>query len=861
MIRRTQLAVLLLLIVLSPGCERKPDASLVEGHNVLFVTLDTTRADRIGCYGYRSAETPALDKLAVRGTLFEQAFAQVPLTLPSHASMMTGRYPREHGVRDNGENALGTSDPTLAEIFKAHGYRTAGFVSSFVLDSQFGINRGFEEFNDDMGEHAAGGNPLSWQISGDVITDRALKWLNTESDKPFFCWVHYYDAHDPHDAPEGFDKPGRGPYDSEIAFVDSQLQRLLDWLAAKRLKERTLVVVVADHGESLGEHGEVGHTNFLYNTHVQVPMVFAHPAAIPRRKRVSTVVENIDVFWTILDVFGWEPPDGLISRSLAGVFVGAELDERSAYHETLYALNSFGWAEQRALTTARWKYISSTKPELYDRKRDPLETKNLHSSRPDEAASMLRMLRDRFDEMPVGEAVDVDLSVEARRQLVALGYLGGSSALKDTEEVFLTEGLIDPKDMIEVLKRFRMATHLMGEAEGPEDFRLAVPLLRHVVLQSPETVKFQTTLAAGLMAADMLDEALVPLRAALQLDRANAQTLVQMGEALFELGRVDESFQHFEASLEIDDESPDLHVRYAKRLQEAGRNDEAIMHCQIAIDLGPKMKRAYAQLCTLLEDPAELETATQRLAELVAEDPTDPADHFNLGLAYLRLKRAPDAIAEFRTAIEQEPLYGEAIVNLASALADQRDLDGAKVWFRKAIELDGFEANGYHGLGVVARREKKLSEAIGYYEKAVVADPAFAPAMDELPVLYVGQRRFADAIRVLQLGYKADPQHVPTLNALGQLLATCQDDAVRDGATAVRVLEHAAKLTAQRDPMILANLGAAYAEIGSFDEATAVAKRGLLLLSQIDGQDRLISKIRGQIELFKLKKPFHDPGL
>src|SRR3990172_4504767 len=221
------------------GCERKPDtpavAGKLTGQNVLLITLDTTRADRLGCYGYKPARTPALDALAARGTLFENAFAQVPLTLPSHCSIMTGRYPREHGVRLNGRNALGPAHPTLAGIFKEHGYDTAAFVASFVLDSRFGLERGFDTYSDDMGEVTFKTQPLEWQQPADVVTDRAIAWLDVEKDRPFFCWVHYYDPHQPYVPPQHVMKPELEPYDGELAFVDTQVKRLLDWFEAARL--------------------------------------------------------------------------------------------------------------------------------------------------------------------------------------------------------------------------------------------------------------------------------------------------------------------------------------------------------------------------------------------------------------------------------------------------------------------------------------------------------------------------------------------------------------------------------------------------------------------------------------------------
>jgi arylsulfatase A-like enzyme len=275
-------ASLILVFFALEGCGRHCGRGSLAGDNLLLITLDTTRADRLGCYGYSGAATPALDALARRGTLFENALAQVPMTLPSHATLVTGRYPRELGIRNNAQAALGRDHPTLGTVFKGRGYRTAAFVAAFVLDSRYGLDQGFEVYDDDVGEGVL-------MRRANEVTDRALAWLHEVKEQPFFAWIHYFDPHLPYEPPEAFRGVGADPYDGEIAFVDSEVKRLMEWLEAERLPDRTLVVVAGDHGESFGEHGEHGHAMFLYRTNLRVPLILAHPRLGKGGARVAEV--------------------------------------------------------------------------------------------------------------------------------------------------------------------------------------------------------------------------------------------------------------------------------------------------------------------------------------------------------------------------------------------------------------------------------------------------------------------------------------------------------------------------------------------------------------------------------------------
>lgn len=272
--------------------------------NVLLITLDTTRADRLGCYGYAKAETPALDRLAAQGVRFTRAFAQAPLTAPSHTCMLTGLCPPEHGVRDNGRSKLPENVPTLAESFRQRGYRTAAFLANFVLDRRFGLDRGFETYDDRM--TVVGKFASAQENPANVVCDRALAWLGENTVRGFFCWVHFYDPHDPYAPPEPFKSRLQDPYDGEIAFMDSQIQRLLEFLDRRGLSDRTLVIVCGDHGQSFGEHEERGHGILVYKATMLVPLMVRMPGRILPGLD-DRVARPVDIPATVAEVLKWRP--------------------------------------------------------------------------------------------------------------------------------------------------------------------------------------------------------------------------------------------------------------------------------------------------------------------------------------------------------------------------------------------------------------------------------------------------------------------------------------------------------------------------------------------------------------------------
>ena len=414
---------------------------------VVIITLDTTRADRLSVYGFMDAAMPHLDRLAREGVVFDQATSVAPLTLPAHCSLFTGLFPPAHGVRDNADRPLSPEHTTLAETLHAHGFRTGAFVGSVVLDADRGLAQGFDHYSGVVSTDASERTPRPpRRRRGDEVVTDAIRWIDGIQGSRFFVWAHLYDPHRPYDPPEPFRSTYTDPYTAEIAFADAQIGRLLEALDRRKLLDRTIVVVAADHGESLGDHGERDHGIFVYESVLRVPLIIRAPNVSPRR--IADVVRLVDVMPTVLDLLSMprHPVDG---KSLAGVLHGdpqhVELD---AYSESQYPLR-FGWSPLRALRAGRYKLIEAPRPELYDLDRDPFEQRNLYHERRDLARAFEHRLA-TFERVigarPRDGATDPLPPGELRERLTSLGYIGSGASPAQSDH----HDLPDPKDCMSV---------------------------------------------------------------------------------------------------------------------------------------------------------------------------------------------------------------------------------------------------------------------------------------------------------------------------------------------------------------------------------------------------------------------------
>lgn len=561
--------------------------------NVLVITLDTTRADRLGCYGASQALTPALDELARQGVLFERAYAPVPLTLPSHASLFTGLYPPEHGVRNNGQGALPAGLPTLATALQSSRYETGAFVASVVLERKYGLNRGFNTYHDDMSQADDSTQGHHRYRAANHVIDAALAWLRPRRQKPFFCWVHLFDPHYPYLAHEDQFGPAFAdrPYDGEIAFVDRELQRLFRALAEAGVLERTLIVVAGDHGESLGEHGEFTHSMTLYDATLRVPLLISLPGKAQPGQRVSSPVSLVDVTPTILAVLGQDPIPGASGQSLLPALQAKTVPETPCYAETDEPFQHAHWSPQRALITNEWKYIRSPQPELYHLLDDPAELQNRLHDQPELAERLLAEL-DAWEQRMVKRLADnVALSAQERQMLNSLGYAARHQSLPEGKTT-----LPDVKEMLPFYNRLNDATAMMDAGR----YDLAEPVLREILAKHDEYFLAHGDLGRCLVRTDRLAEGIGHLRRYLEFDPGADRVRAMLGAALLMNEDVLPAIEELQIVVRG---SPDLlESRYnlGLGLEKVKRVPEAIEHYEACLELAPHFLPARQRLEKLL---------------------------------------------------------------------------------------------------------------------------------------------------------------------------------------------------------------------------------------------------------------------
>jgi len=520
--------------------------------HVLLITLDTARADRFRCYGRKDAETPNVDRLADRGVLFENAIASVPLTVPSHASILTGAFPTHHGVRTNDGKLMDDPNLTLAEILREHGYATGAFLGAAVLQRHCGLDQGFDLYWDDFSGTASAGGLAYPEKRADVVVRAASDWIGRQGGKPFFAWVHLFDPHLPYDPPPPFRNAwSASPYDGEIAYADECIGKLLESLERAGVRNDTLVAFLSDHGEGLGDHGENTHGVFVYDTTVHVPLVLCGPRLLPAGRRIANQVRVIDIVPTILDFLGVDAPEGIQGRSLLPLVDGAVDAPRDAYVESYYPNRSFGWSPLLALRTDTRKAIQAPRPELYDLERDPGEARNRFDASPDEATGLLARLEAWIPEISrEGVAESASLDARTRAMLRELGYVTGSAA--PAEEGRERE-LPDPKDKREVLARLQTASTLVYEGNTEAALRLLDGLLR----EEPDSPQVLTLAGEALLRVKNYAAARDVYLKLLERDPRSEDALVNLGSLYLVRNEPKLALPYFERALEVNPSSAD----------------------------------------------------------------------------------------------------------------------------------------------------------------------------------------------------------------------------------------------------------------------------------------------------------------
>jgi arylsulfatase A-like enzyme/Tfp pilus assembly protein PilF len=653
------------------------------GLNVLLVTLDTTRADRLGCYGYAPARTRHFDRLAAEGTRFETVVATAPITLPSHASILTGLYPFEHGVRNNGNFYLAPRFETLATRLKARGYRTGAFVSSFILDRRYGLDRGFDAYDDRMEGEYRQVVALQAERRGDRTALALGRWIDERAKEPdarFFAWLHLYDPHEPYRPPHPFrDLFPSDPYEGEIAFTDAIVASVLDRLQQAGLLDRTLVVVTGDHGESLGEHGETTHSMFVYEGAIRVPLIFWRPGFVPSGRVVADPVRLVDVAPTILDLLGLPALQAPHARSLVPLLEGrSNGPPPPAYSETLLPKFYMNWAPLRSLRDGRYKLIDAPRPELYDLVTDPGESHNLYGERRPTADA----LREGLGRLAAsGDAMSVQtLDREAMEKLAALGYIGAGAEPPATE----SGSLADPKDFIALFDRLRQANSAVRERRFDE----AIPILKAVLTGDPR----------------------------------NAFATLVLGSAYMGKGASREAITQFRRYLELVPTSSYAHQWIAICHLRLGERDLALREAEAALALDPRFTDARVLKAGVLATRGKYDAAIRVLREAIATDPAKPMIRLDLAKILAEAGRADEARAQFETALRLEPDSVPALTGLGALLAGQGDLEGAEATLRRALGHDPEAMQARFNLAQALERAKRPGEAAAEYRRLAEDD-------------------------------------------------------------------------------------------------------------------------------------------
>jgi len=587
-------SAILALVLLAAGGHyllNRPSLDNAENLNLVLVTVDTCRADRLGCYGYAPAKTPVMDGLAETGVRFKNAFAIQPITLGSHATIMSGTHSTYHGVEDNGIFKLPASVDTLAETLKKERMATAAIISASVLHRRFGLIQGFDYYDDRL---AANSNKQAHlqEMSAGVVSDRAIEWLEKNKDRRFFLWLHYFDPHADYTPPPPYNSGFPHQYDGEIAYVDEQLGRVINYMDEKGLRKNTLVLVTSDHGEGLGEHREQTHGLFLYDATMHVPLIMSLPGKLPSGEEPEEVVSLMDVMPSVLEALGVNPPEQVQGRSLLPLlFDGGEgFKAQPVVMETMTPWHQYGWAPSRAIRNRDYKYIDAPRKELYDLEDDRGENNNLYQEKKGRAGAMAREMKELQESYsynsPAAQS-SREMDTQTKEELKSLGYLfteeAGTEAPSNAPDV---------KDMVGIHKQMMEAITLSNGGEKEE----AVRLLEKARQKSPESRRLLIRLANLYFEMQRYREAEEVLQEILKLYPSFTEAYLTMGAVYHSTDRPEKAKAMARSLLELDPRYPKAHNLMGVIHEKSGDLDTAEKHLKRAVELRPNYAEAQANL-------------------------------------------------------------------------------------------------------------------------------------------------------------------------------------------------------------------------------------------------------------------------
>jgi arylsulfatase A-like enzyme/Flp pilus assembly protein TadD len=736
---------------------RVTDAVEPEDLNVILITLDTLRTDRLSCYGAARVDTPHIDALAREGVRFTNAASTVPFTLPAHSSIMTGTYPPYHGVRENVGALLGEDIPTLAERLREAGWATAGFVSAFVLDGRWGIGRGFDHYYDDFDlSEFDTPNMGSVQRTGDETVAEAVRWLDARpAGQPFFMWLHLYDPHEPYTPPEPYKTqyPDR-PYDGEVAFTDSLIGDFRQALEERDLLEKSLVILTSDHGEGLGDHDEMFHGYYIYESTIHVALIVRPPFTANGGRVVDAPVSHVDLMPTVLDAVALSYPEIVHGRSLVPLMTGAQTNwQRGVYSESMYPLLHYGWAPLRSLRTDRFKLIDVPRPELYDLAEDRREERNLVEVQPNRALeleSQLVDLRQGIESEAPSPDQAVELDEQTLAQLQALGYMAGQGGVAVEEEEDVPRA--DPKDKLALHQKIMAAQGRMELADN------AIRILEEVLAEDETIVDAHHMLGRVATNQERFEDAIGHFQRALELDPNNTNSLSGLASSYAALKRFDEALVGFQRLIDLSGKDTnaslaiaDIHVTREDYAEAAGVLEEAIAG-------GANQAIVYNKLGEVRVEQGRPDVAMPLFEKAVESAEKFPMPHFNIGVIHEERGDLGRAIAEYERAIELEPRFFRAQFNLGRLYGKIGQPERQQELWEASIESNPKFVQGHYYLAkLLMDTNGDLARAEELVRKGIELDPEH----EEGPLGYYvladllnRQRRFAEAREAVEKGQK-----------------------------------------------------------------------------------------------------------
>jgi len=705
--------------------------------NFLLITIDTIRSDHLGCYGYEKIKTPHIDQLAKNGVLFENAFSPVPITLPSHASILTGTYPTFHGIRNNGTYAMSESVVTLAELLKSKGYATAAFVSAYVMDKRFGLDQGFDIYNDDL-SHEKDQTFLYKERRAEAVTLEAIQWLKETGPLRFFLWVHYFDPHMHYNPPPPFsDEYADNLYDGEIAYTDHWIGVLMETMHQPGLSENTLIVLTGDHGEGLGEHEEKTHGIFIYDATLKVPLIFTCPKLFPKSKRITALVRLIDIAPTILAAAGCKSYKDMQGVSLLPLMCG-KVDNLDLvlYCESFYPQFSHNWSPLEGLRTEKWKYIEAPIEELYRVDKDTQENRNIfdqEQAQGKKLALKLSRLKDSITSSLIRQdAQRISLDKETKERLQSLGYVFAPTRMNEKGEY------PDPKKMVDMMKYFDQGLDYFVRAQ----YQKARDKFLKVVEKYPQDVQAYTIL----------------------------------GHTFEAMGENEKSIEAFEEALRLGYKDLRIYIKLGTMYMKHNRYQEGVAIFCEALKVNPRCKEAYINLALYHLERDEFDQALLQFQKALEIDPHDVTTHNYLAVIYQNQGRYDQAILSCQAALNMDPNNISSLLTLGSTLLYKHRYQEALDALQKALKIKPDSGQAHYFAGLVTFKQNRLDKAIEHFKKAVQIDPNWAELHFNLGFIYHQQKNFAQAINEYQIALELKPDLIDARQMLQQINIQLQHD-------------------------------------------------------------------------------------